>query len=349
MLETRLGASRLDHGRRLWCSTRLWSVVVAATVLTAAGCSGDSSAPIASDSDTTVAPQSPSDSATVQPTNDVPQSAPSASTGDLRTDAVIETIAGAQAGEVSALVERIVIGQTVSYAGFDIEVTEVLIGFDPLGFAVAQVEMALTNRTPNRDRLQTAVEIESRGVVASIDRDVTPDVDSEATANGYVSVRLDPSFALDDAVLAIGRSDRNRTEIPLGSAGALVTRARSVIVDAGSGSDATSTIELTEVTSGWDLADPRTQSVAGEAFVVVRYSLESAVATAINDDVVVLRLPSGAEAAPIEASIRQVDAGVRVDDLTASFSVADPAAGPYVFVYSERFGNGTVEVPFTIG
>ena len=275
--------------------------------------------------------------------------APAESGEDLRPENVIDTIATAQAGEVSALVERIAVNQTVSYAGFDIEITNVLIGFDPSGFEVAQVELNLSNRSAQRGRLDTAVEIESSGVLAIIDRDRTPDVDPGGRGSGYVSLRLDPSFTFDDAILWIGRSDRNRVEIPLGSVGALVTRVPTVVANAGTAADATTTIELTEVTTGWDLADPRAQSAPGEAFMVVRYSLQSAVSTAVSDDVVVLRLPSGNEVTPIKASIEQVDGGVRVDDLVASFPVADPVAGDYVFVYTERFGNGTVEVPFGIG
>ena len=346
MIELRWKRGELDRGRH-WPHGSTLDALAVACVLVATGCSGGAADPPAA---TSAPPSATGANPGTSESDPVGTDQVAVGSGaDLRPEDVIETIATAQAGEVSALVERIAVNQTVSYAGFEIDVANVLIGFDSAGFAVAQVELNLSNRSAQRGRLDTAVEIESRGVVAVIDRDRTPDIEPGSRGSGYVSLRLDPSFAFDDAVLWIGRSDRNRVQIPLGSAGELVTRGPTVVADAGTATDATTTIELTEVTTGWDLADPRSQSAPGEAFMVVRYSLQSAVSTAVSDDVVVLRLPSGNELVPIKASIEQVDGGVRVDDLVASFSVADPVAGDYVFVYTERFGNGIVEVPFRIG
>jgi hypothetical protein len=246
------------------------------------------------------------------------------------------------------LLERVEVDQTAAYSGFDIDVRDVLIGVDPVGFDVAQVNVVLANRTSGRARLQTAVEIESQGAVAVVDRDATPQLDAGASGEGYFSLRLAESFRVADAVLFIGRPDRNRVQVPLGESGELVTRAPLLVAATSSAADETSSIALTGVTVAWDSADPRAQSEPGSAFLRVDYTLDSTVATALSDDVLSLRLPSGDLVEPENASIGAIDAGQTTEGLFGLFLVSDPARGDYALLYSERFGNGGVELPFTV-
>jgi hypothetical protein len=310
------------------------------------GCGGDGTAeevdPVASDDDDSADDDSADDDLPARSPDE-----PSASDDDSDED-FSEIIAGARAGEVSRVRERISIDQTAAYAGFDIDVEEVLIGQDPVGFELAQLNLVLTNRTSRINRLQTDVALMWGDTVAMVDRDATPQPDPGASEAGYFSFRLERSFTSDDAVLFIGRVDRNRVQIPFGSAGDLVTLAPEPIATTAEGSDATSTIALTRVELRWDSANPQEQSEPGKAFLHIEYALETAVATALSDDVLSLLLPSGEDVSPLGATTQAVDAGDTVEDLYGVFPVDDPASGDYVLTYSERFGNGAVEVPFSV-
>ena len=194
----------------------------------------------------------------------------------------------------------------------------------------------------------TTAQLESAGFVAAIDRDGTPEVDAGATATGLLSLRLDPSFQLDDAVLSIGRPENRQAHVPLGESGELVLLTPVAYQSLGDAADAVSTVTIEQATVSWDTADPRAQSAVGAAFLTINWTLESAVGTALNDDVLTLRLPSGAEVEPVKASTQQLDAGEVATGLTAVFEVDDPALGEYVLEYAERFGNGVVEIAFVL-
>ena len=325
-------------------------VAVALTAVVLAGCGGgDDSEPSIfapsedAASDAAATPDETTDEAAVDAGDD--EASPS---DGFFARPVAETIGDAAAGEVSQLIERVPVGQTIRYAGFDIDIVDVLIGFDPVGFAVAQINVEVSNRTPGRARLMTTFEIESVGFTAVIDRDATPDVDAEAAADGWLSLRLDPSFDLDDAVLFIGRSDNVRAQVPLGSVGELVTLTPIVYSSPGEGADDVSTVSITSAILAWDSADPRGQSAPGEAFLEITWDLTTAVGTALNDDVITLRLPSGTAVTPERATRQQVEAATTATGLSALFRIAEPASGDYVLVYTERFGNGVVEVPFSL-
>jgi hypothetical protein len=269
-------------------------------------------------------------------------------TADITEDAVISVDDSAAPGEVRALIRTIDVGKTVHYAGFEVQVDDVSVGFDPAGFAVAFVTMTLTNETPRDDRLQTAVEVVSQGSTAVIDRDLLPEVPSGGTAAGAVSIRLDPAtFTFDDAVLFVGRPDRQRAQIPLGSAGELVTL-MPVALDVGGGaSDDVSSITIDGVSLAWDTADPRGHAAPGVAFLQIGYTLDSTVATAVNDESVVLVRPDGSSVTGVGGTTGRVDGDVPFQS-TVAFEVADPPTGDYVLRYTERFERGVVEVPFTI-
>lgn len=280
---------------------------------------------------------------------------PAGSTGG---PVVIETIPGAKADEVSAVTERIQVGETVNYAGFEIEVLEVLVGFDPSGFRFAEADLALTNRTPAAANLDTFMEVVSAGVVAPLFRDGTPEVEPGATLRGTVGFRLGDDFDSAEAMLVIGRADLNRAQVPLGTTGELVAlRPVDLGVTASAGDD-TSSVTVTSMVLSWDSVDVRDQSSPGEVFVRIVYSLDSAVATALNDDVVRLRLPSGEGVAPRAESTQRIDPDAVADGLFASFLLSGAAAldlasgvvpPGFVLVYTERFGKGVVEVPLGAG
>jgi hypothetical protein len=261
---------------------------------------------------------------------------------------IIETIPDAAPGEVRDLTSRHVIDRTAHYAGFDIDIEQVLIGFDLAGFAVAQVDAALTNGSTSSGRLDTLIVLESSGVTASVDRDNTPDVGAGATASGNWSLRLPPSFDAANAVLYIGRTDRVRVEVPLADPAVAVTLEPVVIADAGTAESDLAAIRLSRVTVAADTADPRAQSEPGSRFLVIDYELTSTEATAISDDVWMLNLPSGVTIAPVGASIASVDAEVPTEGLTVTFVVDEPVAGEYVLRYTERFGKGDLELTFGI-
>lgn len=318
-----------------------------ALCLALAGC-GDDSTTIADSIEAAPTADETAESITVPgPSAGSAPSTPSdGASGDLTEDAVVSIDESAGPGEVRSLVAEVDVGETAYYAGFDVQVGEVSFGFDPAGFRVALVSVTLTNRTPNDDRLQTAVEITSGGNTAVIDRDLTPEVPSGGAADGAFSLRLDPTFTIDDAVLLIGRADRQRAEIPLGSSGTLVTREPQTVRAVGSGGDEISMITIDAVTVAWDSADPRGQAEPGQAYLHVEYTLDTDVETAVSRGSVVV-VPDGGP--PVEATIAstaQVEPGSA--PLTASFLVADPVAGDYVLRYTERFGRGEVEVDFTL-
>lgn len=265
---------------------------------------------------------------------------------DLNEDAVVSVDEGAAAGEVRALVRSIAVGETVRYAGFTIEIERVDVGFDPAGIRVATVHVTLMNDTPKSDRIQTAVEIASGGDVGRLDRDMTPEVPAGGTGDGVFSVRLEPSFSFADAVLSIGRPDRQRVTVPLGETGERQTRLPEVIEPAGAGAADGTSIDVARLTLGWDTVNPRGQAAPGRVYVTVDYVLESAVATAVNDGTIVLLDGTGREWAPLSATVQAVDAGVP-SDLQAVFEIDEPVPDGLVLRYVERFGNGEVEAALT--
>lgn len=321
--------------------------LVAALAASACGGDGDDGPDVSGD---TIAPISddPTTSTTAAAADDPPPDEPEVDRPDLDEDAVVSVDDGAAPGEVRALVRSIDVGETAHYAGFTIEVATVEIGFDPAGFAVAEIRVALTNRTPRDERLQTLVEIESAGVVSSFDRDNTPVVPAGGTSEGFFSLRLDRSFTFADAVLAIGRADRQRVTIPLGDAGELVTRVPEVYESPGAAEAGGTSVEVTRVGVGWDMTDPRGQAEPGQRFVSVDYILDSAVATAVNDDTVLLADGSGAEWAPTTATVQAVDAG-EATALHATFELTEPVRDDLVLRYIERFGNGEIDVSLSLG
>lgn len=296
-----------------------------------------------SDASTTLPLTSSTDAATAttQPTDAAPAA-------DLSPDAVTTVDEGATAGQVRSLVRTVEVGSLVHYAGFDVTIEQVLFGFDPAGFAVAEVRASLFNDTPREDRLQTAIEIESARFVAVIDRDETPAVAPGSSASGWWSLRLDPSsFTFDDAVLYVGRPDRQRAVVPLGSAGELATLEPVEVAAQATAEGGGSTVSLGVVVLAWDQADPRGQASPGEMFLTVEYTLEAGANTAVNDDTIVLVAPDGNLLTPDSASVEQVGAAVATP-LTATFVVGEPAEGDYVLRYIERFDRGEVEVPFSV-
>ena len=81
------------------------------------------------------------------------------------------------------------------------------------------------------------------------------------------------------------------------------------------------------------------------------YNLQGAnsyLAVLIPLAVLSLVLPSGEEVSPIGATVMAVEANEAVSGLYAVFPVDDPASGDYVLSYTERFGNGSVEIPLTL-
>lgn len=224
---------------------------------------------------------------------------------------------------------------------------DVTFGFDPAGFRVAVVSVTLTNHTPRSERLQTSVEIESQGFVAGIDRDMTSEVPSGGSQGGAFSIRLDSTFTFDDAVLYIGRADRSRTQIPLGSAGELTTRVPKAFFDLGSSADDVSSITIDTGTVAWDIADPRGQAEVGFGYLHIEYTLDSTVETSVSKDTISLIDRNGIAIIPVTATIATVE--VEPTLLTASFLVSDPPEGGYTLRYTERFGRGLVDVPFSIG
>lgn len=317
---------------------RWWIAAVVCLATVATGCGGNSS----SDNVSATTTAGESSGTTAGP------SSSSAETGARL--AIIKTIEDAVPGEVHDLVNEINVNTTVRYAGFDVKVTDVLIGYDPAAFFVAQVNVKLTNRTPRDYQFASVVEIESQGFVAAIDRDATPKVAAGQTGTGHFSLRLDDSFTVDDAILTIGKPENNRVEIPLGSKGELISH---IPVDLSvdqieAVSDDVSTVTLTKLALSWDSPEPRAQAEADKAFLKVEYSLTSTVATALSDEVIELRLPSGTHITPEDASVESLDADQTKAGLFARFAIFDPPAGDYVLVYTERFGQSVIEVPITI-
>lgn len=303
---------------------------------------GDTIPPITDDtSPTTTAGEPAPTSSTSEPVDDP-------ATPDLDESAVISVDDSASAGEVRSLVRSIAVDQAVRYAGFGIEITSVDVGFDPGGFPVAEVVVTLTNDSDGSERLQTAVEIASAGSVYLLDRDLTPEVPGGATGEGAFSVRLDTAFTFADAVLFIGRSDRQRVSVPLGDTGELVTRLPTRYDEPGSGGDDDLTIDVERVVVGWDTANPRAQADIGMAFVTVDYVLDSPVNTAVNDDTIALAGPDGQAWAPTNVTITSVDAGVPTA-LQATFSLEEPVPDEVVLEYRERFGNGGLDVTLALG
>lgn len=317
------------------------AVFVAATLLVSA--CGDSSG-----SDTSLDTNEPGE---VQPDGSEPpvSAAPTGdgSGSDLTEDTVISIDDTAGPGEVRALVRRIDVNQVLRYAGFDIEVKDVTFGFDPGGFRVALVSATLTNHTTGPQRLQTAVEIESQNFVAIIDRDMSPEVPAGGSADGAFSLRLDPTFTFDDAVLYVGRSDRQRAQVPLGSVGELITLAPETFTELAGAADDVSSITIDSVTVAWDNTDPRGQADLGTAFLHIVYTLDSSVETAVSKDTIALVDRDGNTVVPVSATILAVEGTPA--QLSASFVVVDPPGGDYTLRYTERFGRGEVEVPFSIG
>jgi hypothetical protein len=333
-------------------STQRSSIALVIALGLLAACSGGSDStgatipPIPDDTRAELPSTAPSDSIAPQVTAGIGSNGAGA---DLTVDAVVSIDDSAALGEVRALVRTIDVGQTVRYAGFDVRVDDVSVGFDPGGFAVAFVRMTLTNQTPRDDELMTAVEVVSQGRTAVIDRDRLPRVPSGGTAAGAVSIRLDPSsFTFDDAVLFVGRPDRQRAQIPLGSAGELVTLTPVTLDVVGNASDDVSSITIDEVSLAWDTTDPRGQSDPGGAFLQIGYTVDSTTATVINDESVTLIGPDGSSVTGVGGSAGRVDANVPFQS-TAAYPIADPPAGDYTLRYVERFDRGVVEVPFTLG
>lgn len=334
-------------------SGRIGAATLVAMLLTAScGGSDGSSEPAGTSTD---AVEADGQVATSPPTA---SAAPSIEPGGAEAVTVIETIPEARADEVSAVTERIPIGEIVQYAGFEIEVVEVLIGFDPVGFRFAEAHLGLTNRTATAAQLDSSMELVSGGSVAPLFRDGTPEIEPGATGVGTAGFRLGDDFDSSVALLVIGRSDLNRVQVPLGAVGELVARTPVDLAVAASANDDTSSVLVNSMVLSWDSTDRRAQSVPGEVFVRIEYSLDSIVATALNDDVIRLRLPSGGTIAPAAASTERIDAGVPATELFATFVVdesdaTDLVAGVvppgFVLVYSERFGNGVVEVPLASG
>ena len=341
-----------DYPSRMGGHGRVTGAVVAA-ILVASACGGDDGGlvdrssdtipPISDDSTATTVPDDPSGSTTSTTSTPIDPAGP-----ELDEDAVVSIDETASPGEVRALVRTIEVGQTARYAGFGIEVLTVDLGFDPAGFRVAQVGVRLTNDTARVDRLQTAVEIESGGTVFVLDRDLTPEVPAGGTADGSFSVRLDESFTSADAVLLIGRPDRQRVSVPLGGTGELELRTPQ-LWEAPGGAEADGTgIEVTLAEVRWDTADPRGQAEPGTAFVRIDYVLDSAVGTAVNDDTIALADEDGRVWAPVDASIGAIDPATPTE-LTATFVVDEPVPAELVLQYRERFGNGELDVALSLG
>ena len=136
-------------GLRSNWAARVAAAAVGAAIVTA--CAGDDGQPPGANTD--VAEDAGIDDAgfdterTDQESPD-PQHDETTSGGGFFSQPVIEEIDGVSAGQVASVIAQISVGETVSYAGFDIRITEVLVGLDPVGFAVAQVNVDLLNRTP---------------------------------------------------------------------------------------------------------------------------------------------------------------------------------------------------------
>lgn len=324
-------------------------LIVLVGVIWAAGCSGatddltDRVASAAPRSDTpssqTVAPLDRPESSDDEPRDGL----------DLDGQPVASVDDNAIAGEIHSLVRSVPVGAAVRYAGFDIIVDAVEFGFDPAGFAIAYVPMTITNNAGSESRLQTAVEIDSRGHVAGIDRDLTPEVPSGGTASGAVSIRLDPdSFSFDDAVLFIGRPDRERVQIPLGSVGELIDRLPVAHQAGTTATDEVSTITIDEIVTAWDISEPRGQVEPGSIFLHLTIVLDSTVETAVNDRSIDLIRADGSLVTAEAGTLGQVAIGEPFT-IMVSFLVADPPEGDYVLRYTERFDRGVLDVPFTVG
>jgi hypothetical protein len=327
-------------------------VAVVAAALVPSGCGGDDGGGGSGLSGDTIPPIT-DDTSVPTTSGDGLVSTTSTPAGDetlpeLDESAVVSIDDGAAPGEVRALVRSIEVSESVRYAGFGIEILTVDVGFDPAGFRVAEVAVRLTNDTLRADRLQTAVEIESAGSVFVIDRDLTPEVPAGGTREGTFSLRLGENFTSADAVIFIGRPDRQRVSVPLGQAGELITRVPDEYEGPGAGEADGHAIDVTRVVVGWDTADPRSQADPGTAFVTVDYVLDSPVATAINDDTIALAHADGRAWAPTTVTIMAVEADTPTE-LRATFTVEEPVPEDLVLQYRERFGNGEVDVALTLG
>lgn len=286
---------------------------------------------------------SPSASPTVSP-----QSTPTSATSGSSSDASLESIPDARPFEAVQVEARVPVDEVAYYAGFMIEISEVRIGYAASGLPIADVRMSITNQGDSEEMLRTAFSLGIGGTVTSSTYDNIPTLAGGAAGEGNVSIPLGQDFDVDHAILLIGRSDRNHVSIPLGSDGELVTLTPIEVSGPFSASDEVSTVTVESVTARWDNTFMPEQSEPRSMYLIVRFSLESSVATAIEKSVTSLLLPSGNGAVAIEGEIISLEEGETSETLQVQFPIEDPPSGTYTFTYTERFGRSEVDVMFDI-